>query len=278
MADNVRGGSNDAALPLIATDDVGGAQYQRVKLDVGGNGLSVPVVGALPVDASGAAVPVTDNGDSLTVDGTVGVSGTVTVDASDLDIRALAQATDSVAIGDGMTILPVIDVGEGEPGIRVRLYPFQNIPVVSGSPLEVQPLGTHNQGQYTPFIYGMGSAAASAEPSAVNSGYGVQAYIDTTGHLHVRADGAATGAKSSVSGSASSVTLLAANVDRLGATIFNDSSAILYVDLSGGTATSSSFSVKLVADAYLEVPAGYKGAITGVWASATGAARVTEFV
>ena len=35
--------------------------------------------GRVPVDASGVAVPVTDNGGSLTVDGTVSVSGSVTV-------------------------------------------------------------------------------------------------------------------------------------------------------------------------------------------------------
>ena len=44
---------------------------------------------ALKVDASGTAVPITDNAGSLTVDGTVGVSGTVTVDSelttADLD-------------------------------------------------------------------------------------------------------------------------------------------------------------------------------------------------
>lgn len=33
----------------IATDDVGGAHYQRVKLDVGGDGASSPVVDALTV-------------------------------------------------------------------------------------------------------------------------------------------------------------------------------------------------------------------------------------
>ena len=42
MADNVRGASNDTALPNIATDDVGGVHYQRVKLDFGGDGASEP--------------------------------------------------------------------------------------------------------------------------------------------------------------------------------------------------------------------------------------------
>ena len=83
--------------------------------------------------------------------------------------------------------------------------------------------------------------------------------------------------KANVSGAASSTTLLAANVGRLGAAIWNDSSAILYVDLTGGTASATSCSVKLAADDYLEVPFGYTGLITGIWASATGAARVTEF-
>jgi hypothetical protein len=38
----------------VATDDVGGVQFQRVKLDIGDNGASSPVTAtnALPVDAS----------------------------------------------------------------------------------------------------------------------------------------------------------------------------------------------------------------------------------
>jgi hypothetical protein len=53
MADNVRGGSNDAALPLIATDDVSGVQFQRVKLDVGGDGVTTPVTGATGLPVAG---------------------------------------------------------------------------------------------------------------------------------------------------------------------------------------------------------------------------------
>lgn len=48
MSDNVQlnpGSGGDIA----AADDVGGVKYQIVKLDVGGDGASVPVVGALPV-------------------------------------------------------------------------------------------------------------------------------------------------------------------------------------------------------------------------------------
>lgn len=84
-----------------------------------------------------------------------------------------------------------------------------------------------------------------------------------------------TATLSNVAGSASSVTLLSAAAGRLGATIVNDSTAVLYVKF-GTTASSTSYTVKLVADAYYEVPFGYTGRIDGIWASATGNARVTE--
>jgi hypothetical protein len=82
-------------------------------------------------------------------------------------------------------------------------------------------------------------------------------------------------ALTNVAGSASSVTLLAANLSRTGATIFNDSTASLYVKF-GSTASTTSFTVRLFTNDYYEVPAGYNGIITGIWASASGAARITE--
>jgi hypothetical protein len=80
-----------------------------------------------------------------------------------------------------------------------------------------------------------------------------------------------------VTGSSSSVTLLAANAARVGATIFNDSSANLYIK-PGTTASTTSFTVLMLPNSYYEVPFGYIGRIDGIWASATGNARVTEFL
>jgi hypothetical protein len=70
--------------------------------------------------------------------------------------------------------------------------------------------------------------------------------------------------------------ILAASGARLGATIFNDSSAVLYLALGTVAASTTNFTVKMVADAYYEVPFGYTGEIRGIWASATGSARVGE--
>ena len=82
-------------------------------------------------------------------------------------------------------------------------------------------------------------------------------------------------ATTSVAASVSSVTLLAANGTRLGATIYNDSMALLYVKL-GTTASTSSFEVKLFPLSYYEVPYGYTGQIDGIWSNASGFARIGE--
>lgn len=88
-----------------------------------------------------------------------------------------------------------------------------------------------------------------------------------------------TATLTSVGDSATSVTLLAANGRRRGASIVNASTATLYVNLSGGTATATTaHSVQLTTGAYFEVPFGYTGAITGIWASdAGGSANMTEY-
>jgi len=86
---------------------------------------------------------------------------------------------------------------------------------------------------------------------------------------------AATPTLTNVASSASSVTLLAANANRLGATIFNDSTQPLYVKF-GTTASVTSFTLIMIAGAYWETPFRYTGRLDGIWAAANGNARVTE--
>ena len=102
--------------------------------------------------------------------------------------------------------------------------------------------------------------------------------VSAANPLPTKTHGPASGAVSSVSASASAITILAANSSRRGALVFNDSTATLYLYLSGtGTVTSSLFSVKLAAGEAFALGEGeYTGIITGIWSSATGAARVTE--
>lgn len=88
--------------------------------------------------------------------------------------------------------------------------------------------------------------------------------------------GNATSAVNPVSSSATSVMLLAANAARKGAAIHNDANKPCYLKL-GTTASTSSFTVKMAAGDYYEVPACYTGRIDAIWdASPTGNALVTE--
>lgn len=84
-----------------------------------------------------------------------------------------------------------------------------------------------------------------------------------------------------VSGSASSVTLQAANPARKAWCVVNDSTAVLYLK-HGATASTTSYTVKLAAGDFYELPVTegrtYQGIIDGIWASATGSARCTEYV
>jgi hypothetical protein len=79
----------------------------------------------------------------------------------------------------------------------------------------------------------------------------------------------------SVAGTAANTNLLAANAARRGAVVFNESTAVLYLKL-GSASSVTSYTVQIAANGYYEVPFGYTGIITGIWASANGNARVTE--
>lgn len=208
----------------IATDDVGGVHYQRVKLveSTADSSTETGVSGnPLRVDPTGStAQPVTDNGGTLSVDdgaGSLTVDGTVT------------------AVGGAATDAPV-----------------------SGNPVLAA------------------GRASNAIPSAVSAdGDVVPVWLERTGAVVVTPRFGATSTLSNVSASASSVTLLASNTARRSVTIVNDSSALLMVK-EGATASATSYSWLLQAYDTLVLDGSYSGVIDGIWASATGAARITE--
>lgn len=87
----------------------------------------------------------------------------------------------------------------------------------------------------------------------------------------------ATATRSSVNDASSDTLILAANTARKGATIWNNSTEILYLGLGTTTASATSCTVKLLADGFYEIPFSFRGEIRGIWAvNGSGAARVTE--
>lgn len=60
-------------------------------------------------------------------------------------------------------------------------------------------------------------------------------------------------------------------------TVYNDSTAVLYLKF-GATATTTSYTVQIAAGGYYEFPQPvYGGNVDGIWASANGSARVTSW-
>ena len=86
----------------------------------------------------------------------------------------------------------------------------------------------------------------------------------------------ATAALTSVAASAITVSLLAANAARRQVIIVNDGSKTLYIAFAA-TASTTAFTARLGGgNEYVSVLNSYTGAISGIWDSANGSARITE--
>lgn len=141
-----------------------------------------------------------------------------------------------------------------------------NTPTVVGQALDAESVGglQRQRGQIT--------GSALVEVSAVKNA----PLAGTEYGLATRsADKSSAATVTKVAASAVDVTLLAANTARLAAIIYNDSTVSLFIKL-GGAAGADDFTYELLSKGYYAVPAVWKGSIHGLWASATGAARVTE--
>jgi hypothetical protein len=91
----------------------------------------------------------------------------------------------------------------------------------------------------------------------------------------------ATPTRANVATSAASVTLRAANTARKGLMISNAATSTLYVDLTGGTATTTtanSFPLPVGSTWVMDPTTFTTGLVTGIWAATGGnGANVTEF-
>lgn len=88
-------------------------------------------------------------------------------------------------------------------------------------------------------------------------------------------DNAGTAVLTSVAASITSVSLLASNTARKSFSLYNDSSSVLYVAYAA-TASNSAYTVKVQPQAFHVPDKNYTGAISGIWVTAAGAAKMTE--
>lgn len=86
-----------------------------------------------------------------------------------------------------------------------------------------------------------------------------------------------TATRTQVADNAADVQLLAANAARFSWSVYNDSTAILYLAMGGAAATTTNYTAQVPPNSYFSDDT-YAGEVRGIWASdpGTGAARVTE--
>jgi hypothetical protein len=105
--------------------------------------------------------------------------------------------------------------------------------------------------------------------------------MDVGGNLRVVTNKASTSNVTTVTATTSSQTLLAANLNRVFAAVYNGGSRNAYILLGSGTASPTNYSIVLLTGSYWEIPVDYIGQLNVVWSSSgasalTGSAYVTE--
>jgi hypothetical protein len=133
----------------------------------------------------------------------------------------------------------------------------------------------------TPAIYdGYGNGSVSVtlpNTPATAEDQALVVAISPNNSFTVSSPKSSTVTTSNIAASITNTILLQSNTNRLGATVYNDSSnGFLYINLNA-SADDSDFVVKLFPLTYYEVPFGYVGEINGSWSIIEGFARIAEF-
>lgn len=227
-----------------------------------------------------AAVNIQDGGNSLTVDGPL---TDAQLRASPVPVSGSFSPSGTQDVNIVSTIpVPVTDNG-GSLTIdgTVAISNFPATQPVSGTV-------TANIGTTGGLALDATLTNATQKTKIVDTAGVNVAVVDATGDIQVDINNFpaiqaisfssnSTATESNVAASITNVTLLASNASRKMAMIYNDSTSDLYVKL-GTTASTSSFTVKMVSQAYYELPIPvYTGQIDGIWTIAVGSARMTEY-
>lgn len=195
----------------------------------------------------------------------------------------IASDQSAIPVSGTITTSPNVNVHDGT-GVSISSTGSSLNTNVTNFPAtqSVSGIVTANQGT-SPWIVGIDQTGDNNDVDVIN-GAGAAAVNIQDGGNSITVDGTLTtnqitsslATLTNVSGSAVNVTLLASNASRKMAMIYNDSASNLFVKF-GTTASNTSYTVRLVSQAYYELPQPtYTGRIDGIWNAAVGAARITE--
>lgn len=205
-----------------------------------------------------------------------------------IDVAGVALSTSEVYAGTPALAMQTIAAGGGATHVRVRVSAYTSGTATVRMAATALPgqamLATVNGGKLHNFqiplltdVGVLGGLANAAEP-VLTEGNQVLFSTDLAGRMRslVTFSRPATSTLTNVAASASSVTVLASSATRRGASFYNDSTAACYLKM-GITASTSSFTVKILGGGFYEIPQPcYTGRLDAIWDSATGNMRVTE--
>jgi len=251
--------------------------------------------------ASDQVVPISDNDASLTVDGTVAATQSGTWDIRNISgtiplatgsATAENQYVTQTLIGEASETAPGTDTADS--GLNGRLKRVAQrlttlittvearVGALTETPASSDTASSGLNGRLQRIAQRLTSLIAllpqSLGPQVKSASLSVTLASDT-GSLPVEITPAvsSTASPTRISITTSSATLLSANTNRIGAIIYNEGSAALFVKL-GASASTTSYTVKLASGAFYVVPEVYTGIIDGVTDTGTGAALATEIV
>lgn len=261
-----------AGIPIPVTASISPPALQDVNLtQVGG----VPVTDPLPVDIGAGPFLVDINGQPISVGvvnfpATQPISGTVAV--------SNFPATQPISAA----ALPLPAGASTEATLAALNAKITNPLPVSGTVTATVPNPLPISAAALPLPAGASTEATLAAVLAI-LGAGLPTAL-VSGKLNViqtEVPNATTATVASVADQATSTTLLASSGIRMGATFYNDSTETLYLKF-GATASATDYTVKLVPQAYYELPQSplgvYSGVIDGIWsANGSGACKVTSW-
>lgn len=280
------------------------------------SGTAVPISGTVAVSSVGGTVAVTQSTSPWVVSGTVtanagtgtfNIAGTVNQGTP----NTLANAwpitlTDGYGQIQGSSVNPLYVTGNittnnasvGTDGAAALGFDTQvggkvttAAPTYTNGNLDALSLTTLG-GLRIDGVYAGATATSTATDMMVSGGYVTTAAptytnntlnalsLDTSGNLRVTGfvttNKASSSTVTSVAQSTSNTVLLAANANRVFASIYNNTGQKMYIKL-GTTASTTSYSIQLMPNSYWEVPNDWTGEIDAVWSgNGANSALVTE--
>lgn len=212
---------------------VSDGQLVRPWFDLNGRMQIRGTIDSLPNVTIGAALPAGNNNIG---DVDVASMPTVTVQATNLDIRDLSSVSDSVSV--------------------------------------VGTVQTHGTSQVlgTVQAHGTSQVIGTVQTHGTSQALGSVQAVGTTQTKEVRST---TPAVMSVAATIGNITLLGLTTGRLGAAFYVDEGATMYLRL-GSNAGTLDYTVQVPPGGYYELPFGYIGTVAAIWKFTGGSVRITE--